>query len=151
MYPGGLQPLLSALQQNRSVLLRDINDDVPPQSPEFTRQYRQPKLSEIDLGFAGGQRADHPLHRAIAALSPGHPLQTRVAQTGRWELLDRTGRVVGRLAGRFEPPQGTRCRSATVFAVVAWSREASKPQYRDRAKCDTWEVVVPELVFEPCE
>ena len=151
MYPGGLQPLLSALQQNRSVLLRDINDDVPPQSPEFTRQYRQPKLSEIDLGFAGGQRADHPLHRAIAALSPGHPLQTRVAQTGRWELLDRTGRVVGCLAKAFEPPPGTRCRSATVFAVVAWSRETSGPQYRDRAKCDTWEVVVPELVFEPCE
>ena len=30
-----------------------------------------------------------------------------------------------------------------------WSREASEPQYRDHAKCDAWEVVVPELVFEP--
>ncbi len=151
MYPGGLQSLLSALRQLRSVFIRDINDDVPPRSPEFTRQYRQPKLSEIDLGFAGRHRADHPLHRAIAALAPSHPLQTRVAQTGRWELLDRTGRMVGRLAKAFEPPPGTRCRSATVFAIVSWSRETSEPQYRDSAKCDAWEVVVPELVFEPCE
>ncbi len=60
--------------------------------------------------------------------------------------------VVGRLAQAFEPPPGTRCKSATVFAVVDWSREASEPQYRDHAKCDAWEVVVPELVFEPeCE
>lgn len=57
--------------------------------------------------------------------------------------------VVGRLAQAFEPPPGTRCKSATVFAVAAWSREASEPQYRDSMKCDAWEVVVPELVFEP--
>ena len=36
-----------------------------------------------------------------------------------------------------------------VFAVVGWSREASEPQYRDSIKSETWEVVVPELVFEP--
>ena len=76
-------------------------------------------------------------------------LKTRIAKTGSWELLDRSGMVVGRLARAFEPPPGTRCRSATVFAVVAWSREASEPQYRDSTKCDAWEVVVPELVFEP--
>ena len=57
--------------------------------------------------------------------------------------------MVGRLAQAFEPSPGTRCRSAKVFAVVAWSREASESQYRDSAKCDAWEVVVPELVFEP--
>ena len=95
MYPGGLQPLLSALQQNRSVLLRDINDDMPPQSPEFTRQYRQPKLSEINLGFAGRHRADHPLHRAIAALSPGHPLQTRVCPNGTLGIAGSDGKGGG--------------------------------------------------------
>ena len=41
----------------------------------------------------------------------------------------------------------TACAGA-LFAVVAWSREASEPQYRDSMKCDAWEVVVPELVFE---
>ena len=27
----------------------------------------------------------------------------------------------------------------------------SEPQYRDRIMCDEWEVVVPELVFEPVD
>ncbi len=89
------------------------------------------------------------MHRAIAALSPGDPLKMRISKTGSWELLNHSGMVVGRLAQAFEPPLGMWCRSATVFAVVDWSREASEPQYRDDAKCDAWEVVVPELVFEP--
>ena len=68
---------------------------------------------------------------------------------GRWDLLNREGVVVGRLAKRFTPPAGTRCRSASVLAVVGWSREASKPEYRDYLKCDCWEVIVPVLTLEP--
>jgi hypothetical protein len=30
-----------------------------------------------------------------------------------------------------------------------WSRERSDPHYRQHLKTDTWEVVIPELVFEP--
>ena len=47
----------------------------------------------------------------------------------RWELLDRAGTVAGRFSRSFEPPPGTRCRSAEVRAVVEWNREASEPQY----------------------
>ena len=56
---------------------------------------------------------------------------------------------MGRLAKSFKPPPGMRCRSAEVFAVVSWSREATDPEYRDALQCDAWETVVPELVFEP--
>ena len=56
---------------------------------------------------------------------------------------------MGRLARRFEAPAGMRCVGAAVFAVVTRSRAMSDPQYLDRLKCDTWEVVAPELVFEP--
>ncbi|MXX40228.1 MAG: RecQ family ATP-dependent DNA helicase [Gemmatimonadetes bacterium] len=134
---------------NNGSILRRTSDGLQPEISELARQYRRPSLSEVYLGFAGRLYANHPVHRAIAALSPGDQLKTRIAKTGSWELLDRSGMVVGRLAQAFAPPPGMRCRSATVFAVVAWSREASEPQYRDRAKCDAWEVVVPELVFEP--
>ena len=41
------------------------------------------------------------------------------------------------------------CTFAKVWAVVTWDRERSEPQYQDRLLCDDWEVVVPELVFEP--
>ncbi len=137
-----------AFPHNGSVLHR-TSDALQPETPKLSRQYRRPSLREVYLSFAGHCRANHPVHRAIAALAPGDPLKTRIAQTGSWELLNRSGTVVGRLARAFEPPPGTRCRSAEVFAIVAWSREASEPQYRDRIQCDAWEVVVPELVFEP--
>ena len=146
---------------------------LPPDTPALESRYRRLGLRDVDLGFAGRQDARHPVHRAIAALSPGDPLQVRVAATrhpgrtgpqdrsppddppeahatpGRWELLDRAGNVVGRLAGGFDPPSGMRCRSAAVLAVVAWSRDASDPKYHDGIRCESWEVVVPELVFGP--
>ncbi len=147
-YLGHSHPLPDAFPHSGSVLHR-TSDTVQPETPELSRQYRRPSLREVYLSFAGRHHANHSVHRAIAALSPGDRLKTRIAKTGSWELLNQSGTVVGRLARAFEPPLGTRCRSATVFAVVAWSREASEPQYRDSIKCDDWEVVVPELVFEP--
>ncbi len=42
-----------------------------------------------------------------------------------------------------------RCVSATVLAVVNWDREKSESQYWDGLRTEAWEVVVPELVFEP--
>ena len=77
------------------------------------------------------------------------PLRVRRHGGGRWELLDRTGRLVGRLGKSFEPPPKMRCLSAEVFAIVRWSREASDTQYHDSIKCTDLEVVVPEFVFEP--
>ena len=89
-----------------------------------------------------------PVHRAIAALSPGDRLDVRVG-SGRWELLDFNGALVGQLAGGFEAPDDIGCGFATVLAIATWDRERSEPQYQDGLQCDKWEVVVPELVFEP--
>ena len=80
---------------------------------------------------------------------PGDPLEVRIGRQGRWELLNRVGLTVGRLAQNFKPPAGTRCRSATVFAATGRNRDESKPEYQDAMKCDTWEVIMPEFVFEP--
>ncbi len=143
-------PLHDGLLKRPSVLCRQ---PVALSPCPTALQYRhvQATLREVDLGFAGRRNAGHPTHRAIAALSSGDPLETRVLNGGRWELLDRNGSAVGRLAGRFTPPPGMRCRSAKVLAIVAWNRDISDPRYRDTVKCDTWEVVVPELVFEPLD
>ena len=88
------------------------------------------------------------MHHAIAELSSGDILQVR-AEANRWELVDRQGTVVGQLAGDFEGPAGMRCAFALVSAIVGWDRQYSEPQYQQRLSCDSWEVVVPELVFEP--
>ena len=81
-------------------------------------------------------------------MEPGDRLQLQ-QQSGGWELLDAAGFVVGRLARSFQPPAGMDYVNATVAAVVSRSREQSDPQYHKQLKCDRWEVVVPELVFEP--
>ena len=143
-------PFQDALFALPSVLRRE--PAVPAPCPP-TLQYRhiQATLQDVDLGFAGRHAARHPMHQAIAALSPRDSLETRVANGGRWELLDGNGVVVGRLAAGFEPPPGMRCRSATVLAIVVWSRETSDPSYHETIRRDSWEVVIPELVFEPTE
>lgn len=144
----GPHRLQDALRNRRGVLRRQAAE-LPPAPNELKFRHFQPSLEDIDLGFAGRQSDRRPVHRAIAELTAGDFLHTRIASGGRWELLNRQGMVVGRMAASFNPPAGTRCRSASVLAVVGWNREASDPKYHDRMRCDAWEVIVPELVFEP--
>ena len=144
----GPQPFHDSLANSSSVLQRDEPDRLPKAVPELSRSYRRLSLRDVFLSFAGYRRPGHPVHRAIAALSPGDKLRVRV-ESDRWELLDRNGVVVGRLAGGFEAPAGMRCSYATVMAVATWDRDSSEPQYQDRLRCDRWEVVVPELALEP--
>ena len=132
-----------------SVLLRQPPDKLPPSQPELGRRYQRLSLRDVFLSFAGYKRRDHPVHRAIAALSPGDRLQVRIGEKDRWELRDHNGTVIGQLASRFKAPSDMRCAFATVFAIATWSRESSEAEYEKALKCDAWEVVVPELVFEP--
>ena len=140
--------LQETLLGDTSVILRE-RVGISDKSMELRSRYSRLSLRDVNLGFAGSQDARNTLHRSISALSPGDPLKTRILKNGRWELLDRSGTVVGQLAKKFKPPDGMRCDSATVFAIVTWSRDASESQYRDKIMCNEWEVVVPELVFEP--
>ena len=141
--PHALQAVLHA---HPSVLHRSPVT-LPPPAPEMTTRYQRLSLRDVDLSFAGRQPASNPVQRAITALSPGDPLRVRTTQQP-WLLLDRSGNVVGRLAKGYTPPAAMRLRLATVLAVVARSRTDSEPQYQDTLKCDEWEVVVPELVFQ---
>lgn len=137
-----------ALRGNPSVLVRQEPARLSLAPPELERRYRRLSLSDVFLSFAGYRPSGHPVHRAIAALSPGDFLQVRVVPN-RWEILDGNGTVVGQLAAGFNPPSGMRPAFATVWAIATWDRQRSEPQYQDGFRCDSWEVVVPELVFEP--
>ena len=141
-------PLHGALRGNSSVLVRETNMDLGSAGPKLGRTYRRLGLGDVFLSFPGYSTGGHPVHRAIASLSAGDRLQARNGSRG-WQLLDDKGTVVGRLAKNFEAPKGAHCTSATVFAIATWDKERSEPQYQAGLKCDAWEVVVPELVFEP--
>ena len=143
----GSHPFHDVLRDSSSVLHRRDPVKLPPPAPELTRHYRRLSLRDVFLSFAGYRHTDHGVHRAIAGLSPGDLLHVRLGAS-RWELLDLNGSVVGQLAGSYQPPKGMRGAFATVLAIVTWDKERSEPQYRDGLKCDEWEVVIPELVFE---
>ena len=143
----GSRRLCSELLEHPSVLVREL-PDFPPGPPELEHRHIRVGLKDVDLGFAGRRSATHSIHRTISALSVGDQLKTRILSDGRWELLNPAGTAIGRLAKSFVPPSGTRCRSAAVRAVVRRSREETPLEYRNPL-CDAWEVVVPELTFEP--
>ena len=99
-YPVQRHPLQQDIEDSPSVLRRQsggVPPEPPKQMPELERRYRYPSLREINLGFAGRRRSRDPVHRAIASLEPGDPLLARMDAHERWELLDRSGTVVGRL------------------------------------------------------
>ena len=144
----GAHPLQEVLTDSTAVLCRQTPVAVPPPAPELARRYRRLTLRDVFLSFAGYRRPGDHVHRSIARLSSGDLLQVRMG-AHRHELLDSRGTVVGQLASGFEVPSGMRCAFATVLAITTWDQERSEPQYRDRLQCDIWEVVVPELVFEP--
>ncbi len=125
--------------------------ELPAPSSALLYRHVRTTLQDVDLGFAGRRSERDPIHRRIAALSPDDPLNARITDHGLWELLNAVGSPVGRLAKSFKPPPRMRCRSAEVLAIVGWNREVSESKYRDSIRCDAWEVVVPELVFEPLE
>ena len=116
----------------------------------FRYGFHRSKHTKRNAALRGAPSPSKKPCRVLALRSrPIHSSRLHTQPPGRWELLDRAGNVVGRLAGGFDPPSGMRCRSAAVLAVVAWSRDASDPKYHDGIRCESWEVVVPELVFGP--
>ncbi len=148
MHFPGQHPFQDALKTSPSVLCRPPSVEISAPTPVRNRSYRRLSLGDVFLSFAGYHPPESPVHLAIAALSPGDRLHVRHT-SNRWELLDSHGTVVGRLAGSFDPPADMPCAFASVMAIATWDRESSDPTYHERLRSDIWEVVIPELVFEP--
>ena len=144
----GTNPFLDELRDVTAVLRRDAPVDMPSPPPDAFRRYRRLSLRDVFLGFAGYRDSAHPVHQAIAALNSGDSLQAR-NDGDRWGLLDEGRIVVGQLARGFTAPPGTGKVNANVLAIASWDRESTEPEYRQGLRSDAWEVVVPELTFEP--
>ena len=137
-----------AMANVTSVFLRRDAPVLPPPDRELSRRFQRLGLRDVFLGFAGYCAPDQPVHEAIAALVPGSPLEVRTDRD-RWSLKDFNGTTVGQLARTFEAPKHMRCDFASVHSVIEWDRVKSDAEFRAGLRNDTWEVVIPELVFEP--
>ena len=124
---------------------REHTDRTEP-PPELDRLYEPLGLKDVNLGFAGQRGSKHPVHGAISALRAGDPLEVR-ENGGTWSLADVNGQIVGQLARNYRP-HSDRCR-ARVHAVVGWDRLDGTLSHQERAVGESWEVVVPELIYDP--
>jgi ATP-dependent DNA helicase RecQ len=139
--------LLDALSDDASILNR-APIDLPNPPVELERRYMQPDLGKMDLGFAGRYAPSNPVHRTISNLTAGDPLLLREC-AGRWELTDANGKLIGRMSKSFTIPSCTQFLSGRVAAIIVRRREDTKAEHLDKVRCDSWEVIVPELVFAP--
>jgi ATP-dependent DNA helicase RecQ len=144
---GKRHALLDALPESPGLLRRQLAV-LPAATPEMARRYLSLTPQDVDIGFSGRHQLTDPLHAAIAALSAGDPVAL-VQGARHWELRDRSGRTVGRLSKAFTPPAGLCFVSARVASVLVWCRDEVDPGYQALARCERWEVVLPELVFGP--
>jgi ATP-dependent DNA helicase RecQ len=116
---------------------------VPLPSPALERIHRELTLRDVDLGFAGRRPAGDAVHEAIGRLRVGDSLELQ----GR-DLLDGSGRVVGRLAKGLVVSSG-QIQSVRVSAIVRRSEKQTAPEFREGLKVPEWETVLVSMVVQP--
>ena len=104
---------------------------------------------QIVLSWPGYFSATAPIHRAIAALEVGRPLELRPRSDGKpgWEVVDSNGMAVTRMAQKFRPPSG-KIINVRVSAILA--RKAKEGEVGN-LRCKSWELVLPEIEYLPGE
>jgi len=139
-------PLLTCLTDSSAVVVRSA----PRREivgANLKRRFERLSLGQVDLGFAGRYAANDPVHAAVSRLEPGDRLDL-VAEGDRLVLRDLAGRRVGRLARKYRIMDGYRVVEVRVSAIIVRRKDAN-PEYAEMARTDRWEVVVPELIYEP--
>ncbi len=164
---GGGNPHLPLLRGDW--LLRDEPIIEPPPAGIIQQRYTQLTLADLDLGYAGRQPPDAPIHRHLAALRPGDHLGWRPlaappscrrhgteditgnsAQTEATQLMLTApeGEPVARLSKRAAShwlPIVDRIEAIRVLALLRRDRAQSEPQYATSLRCDAWEVPLVEI------
>ncbi len=77
----GPHPILGDLTEKPSVLSRRPLVNLPSRPPELARRYQRLSLRDVFLSFAGYRSPQHPVHHAIAALSPGTRCRSALSRT----------------------------------------------------------------------
>lgn len=101
----------------------------------------------VKLSWPGFFSSDKVIHRAIAALELGSELLLRNQQDvdHGWELADKHGTTVARMAQAFLPPPGQILAVKVAVVMVRFKKKSDT----ELLKKDSWEVVIPEIKFLP--
>lgn len=133
------------LADSESELLRHI--DIPKRanlpSPDW---YQVPDMTSVDLSYAGRLLGKSPTLKAITACAVDDPVSLQHSDN-KWLIIDRNNRVLGRMAGNWQPPQHFAMISGKVGAILTWRKSDNEERYQTHIKRDAWETVLPEFVF----
>ncbi len=153
---------MTRARRNLVVMSNDNHEYLPTKSPAIVSRTVVPDLSSfpgprryfqsaearlVDLSFGGRQGHNHPVLGATAEARIGDPV-TLVRDQNRWLLRDAKGRPLGRMAKSFAPPPDSKFLRGEIAAILRWHKDDSDEAYHYTLRRDTWEVVIPELVFE---
>ena len=145
----GPHPFQDALPGVTATLFRDAPAALPAPAPELSRSYRRFSLGDVfhqfrripatlGIPFTALSQRSHP--ETFCRCGPGPSAGNYLTGTARWS---------GSWPAISNLRTGMRCECAAVMAIVRWDRERSEPQFQANLRSDSWEVVVPELVFQP--
>ena len=128
---------------------RDPPMVAPPDELVLRRRFDILGMEDLFLDYAGRKHQEDPVHKHLAALNTGDLL--RAISNGDYiELHDERGICVAQLsqAGRKTWRRHmNNIERITVLAMVQRRAEDSGEEYRDRCKCDRWEVPVAEIIY----
>lgn len=130
-----------------SVLHRRLVPDLPRSTP-ISKVYQMPKLDVVDLSFAGRKHDGHAIFSAINQAKVGDPLSLEY-RAPYWMLVDKNNRLLGHMAKAWQPPEHHAFVSGHVGAIITWRKTDNQESYRQHIRRDTWETVLPELIFQP--
>lgn len=128
-----------------SEVLRQIETPRRADLPE-PDQYQLPDLASVDLSFAGRLAPGNPTHAAIARAKVDDPVKLE-QRDGKWMIVGRDGRVLGRMSSSWSPPAVSCLVSGKVGAIVRWRKSDNDESYQGYIKQDEWETILPEFVF----
>lgn len=129
-----------------SVLKRSVTPDPSALAPS-RKIYQLPNLDVVDLSFAGRQRNGHDVHASVRAAAVGDRLSLSF-HAPHWMVIDSKRRVLGRMAKAWQPPEGHVLASGKVGAIIQWRKADNGEDFVRYLKRDSWETVLPELVFQ---
>lgn len=130
---------------SESELLRPVEAGRPSDRPE-PDQYQLPDMGSVDLSYAGRLPETNQTLVAIAEAQIEDTV-TLERREAKWMVLDTQGRVLGRMAGNWSPPDSTHFVSGKVGAIVRWRKADSTEAYQTSIKRSEWETILPEFVF----
>ncbi|MGZ8196328.1 MAG: UvrD-helicase domain-containing protein, partial [Methylosarcina sp.] len=142
---------LCARQDKRHPFVRDCEDLCLKSRPSLDSEIPQlgyrswvADPAQVVLSWPGYFATEKPIHRAIAKLECGDSLGLRGRSDGNpgWELTDKNGVAVSRMAQAFTPPKGEII-GARVSAILARQRKSGEEALR----CEQWEVILPEILY----